>query len=127
MDLAFLYPYPRAGIPAGVAAAAAAGIVLISVAVLALGRRRPYLPFGWLWYLGTLVPVIGLIQVGGQARSDRYTYLTMIGVAVALVWLAGDLWPRRRAARFALAAAFAVALAALARAPPRTRASGGTV
>ena len=64
--------------------------------MLSFGRRRPYLPAGWLWYLGTLVPVIGFVQVGGQSRSDRYTYLTMIGITVALSWLAGDLWPRRR-------------------------------
>jgi tetratricopeptide (TPR) repeat protein len=113
-DLAFLYPYPRAGIPGMVVAAAAAGLVLISAAVVYFGRRRPYLPFGWLWYLGTLVPVIGLIQVGGQARSDRYTYLTMIGIAAALIWLAGDLWPRGRVPRLALAAVFALVLAALA-------------
>jgi len=112
--LAFLYPYPRAGIPGLVAAAAAAGIVLISAAALWLGRRRPYLPFGWFWYLGTLVPVIGLIQVGGQARSDRYTYLTMLGVAASLVWVAGDLWPRRRGARLALTAALVALLTALA-------------
>jgi Flp pilus assembly protein TadD len=112
--LAFLYPYPRAGIPGAGAAAAGAGIVLISVAVVYFGRRRPYLPFGWFWYLGTLVPVIGLVQMGAQARSDRYTYLTMIGVAVALVWLAGDLWPRGRGARLALAGVFTCVLAGLA-------------
>ena len=100
---------PRGNLPAAAGAAAAAGIVLVSAAVLSFGRRRPYLPFGWLWYLGTLVPVIGLMQVGGQARSDRYTYLTMIGVAVALIWLAGDLWPRRTGARRALTGAFVVA------------------
>ncbi len=114
VKLAFLYPYPRAGIPVAVAAAAAAGVALVSVAVFYFGRRRPCLPFGWLWYLGTLVPVIGLVQVGGQARSDRYTYLTMIGIAVALIWLAGDLWPRRRVARLALVTSFAVVLASLA-------------
>ena len=113
-SLAFLYPYPRAGISGVAAAAAAAGIVLGSAAVLYFGTRRPYLPFGWLWYLGTLVPVIGLVQVGGQARSDRYTYLAMIGIAVALIWLAGDRWPRRKGARLALAGAFCVMLAALA-------------
>jgi tetratricopeptide (TPR) repeat protein len=112
--LAFLYPYPRAGIPGAAAAAAAAGILFLSVAVVFSGRRRPYLPFGWLWYLGTLLPVIGLMQVGGQARSDRYTYLTMLGVAVALTWLAGDLCSRRRAARLPLSTAFAVLLAVLA-------------
>ena len=112
--LAFLYPYPRAGIPGVAAATATAGILFLSAVVVFFGRRRPYLPFGWFWYLGTLVPVIGLIQMGGQARSDRYTYLTMIGVAVALTWLASDLCSRRKGARLALSAVFAVLLAALA-------------
>lgn len=113
--LAFLYPYPRAGIPGVAVAAALAALVAISAAVFSGGgARRPYLPVGWLWYLGTLVPVIGFLQVGGQARSDRYTYLTMIGAAVALTWLAGDLWPRRAAARRAVTGAFLVALASLA-------------
>jgi tetratricopeptide (TPR) repeat protein len=112
--LAFLYPYPRAGIPWVTAAAAAAGLLLLSAAAVFFGKRRPYLSFGWFWYLGTLVPVIGLMQVGGQARSDRYTYLTMLGVAVALTWLAGDLCSRRRGARLALSTAFAVLLAAFA-------------
>ena len=112
--LAFLYPYPRAGIPGVAVAAAVAGLLFLSAAAVYFGRRRPYLPFGWLWYLGTLVPVIGLMQVGGQARSDRYTYLTMLGVAVALTWLAGDLCSRRRGARLALSAAFAVLITALA-------------
>ena len=114
VDLAFLYPYPRAGIPGVVTAAAVTGIVLISAAVFYFGRRRPYLTFGWLWYLGTLVPVIGFIQMGAQARSDRYTYLTTLGVAIALIWLARDLWLRRRGARLILTGAFFVALAALA-------------
>jgi tetratricopeptide (TPR) repeat protein len=113
-DLSPLYPYPRSGIPESKAAAAAVFLLLASVAAAHLGRRRPYLATGWLWYLVTLVPVIGLVQVGGQSRADRYTYLTMIGVTIALVWLAGDLWPRRIGARRALFAAFAVVLAALA-------------
>jgi len=111
--LAFLYPYPRAGSPVGAVAAALAVLLAISVAAGIFGRRRPYLPVGWLWYLGTLVPVIGLMQVGGQARSDRYTYLAMIGVAVALTWLACDLWPRRTGVRRALTGAFVIALVAL--------------
>ncbi len=53
--------------------------------------RRPYLIVGWLYYLGTLVPVIGLVQVGVQGMADRYTYIPMIGIFVAVVWLAGDL------------------------------------
>ena len=72
------------------------------------------------------MPVIGLVQVGGQARADRYTYLDLFGVAVALTWLAGDLCSRRKGARRALAGAFVAVLAALALSPPRTPASGRT-
>ena len=124
--LAFLYPYPRAGIPGAAAAAAAAGVVLVSAAAVLFGRSRPYLPFGWFWYLGTLVPVVGLMQVGGQARSDRYTYLTMVGVAVALTWLAGDLWPRRRGARWPWRRCSPSRSPRWPGRPPRTHASGGT-
>jgi tetratricopeptide (TPR) repeat protein len=59
--------------------------------------RQPYLTVGWLWYLVTLLPVIGLIQVGAQARADRYTYIPMIGLAIALLWGISDAlerWPR---------------------------------
>jgi Flp pilus assembly protein TadD len=103
--------YPR---PAGVAPAALAGaaVLLVALTALCLGaaRRRPYLAVGWLWYLGTLVPMIGLVQVGEQARADRYTYLPMIGVALGVVWLAADAVRRRPPLR---AAAAALALAAL--------------
>ncbi len=61
--------------------------------------RRPFMAIGWLWWLGALVPVIGIIQVGTQARADRYTYLPMIGVYVMIAWLlkeAADRWPRGR-------------------------------
>ena len=65
-------------------------IVLALITVLAIKnlRRRPYLMVGWLWYLGTLVPVIGLVQVGDQAWADRYTYLPLIGLFVPMVWFA---------------------------------------
>ena len=59
---------------------------LISLAVIGKARRRPYLPVGWFWYLGTLIPVIGLVQVGGQALADRYTYLPLIGVFIILAF-----------------------------------------
>jgi tetratricopeptide (TPR) repeat protein len=94
--LAAHYPYPTT---TAAAALAGAGIVLVLLSVLAVwfGTRRPYLLVGWLWYLGTLVPVIGLVQVGDQAWADRYTYLPLIGVFLALVWGLGDLaeekWP----------------------------------
>ncbi|MGA3017377.1 MAG: tetratricopeptide repeat protein [Bryobacteraceae bacterium] len=83
--LAVFYPYPSA-VPAWQAAAAALAIAAISILVLRSVRNRPYLAVGWLWYLGTLVPVIGLIQVGAQARADRYTYLPMVGLSIMLVW-----------------------------------------
>ena len=61
---------------------------------------------GWLWYLGMLLPVIGVVQAGGQARADRFTYLPQIGLCIALVWAAADIcrsWPyRRRAFAFPL-------------------------
>ena len=83
--LAVFYPYPSE-VPAWQAAAAALAIAAISILVLRPVRKRPYLAVGWLWYLGTLVPVIGLIQVGAQARADRYTYLPMVGLSIMLVW-----------------------------------------
>ena len=58
----------------------------ISLVVLACRRKCPYLPVGWLWYLGMLLPVIGLVQVGLQAKADRYTYLTQIGLYMAIAW-----------------------------------------
>ena len=58
----------------------------ISTIVLRERRSRPYLAVGWLWYLGTLVPVIGLVQVGAQARADRYMYLPMVGLSIMLAW-----------------------------------------
>jgi tetratricopeptide (TPR) repeat protein len=67
-------------------------IVLGLTTLLALNmRRRPWLMVGWLWYLGTLVPVIGLVQVGDQAWADRYTYLPLTGLFVAIVWFACEI------------------------------------
>jgi tetratricopeptide (TPR) repeat protein len=83
--LAVFYPYPSE-VPAWQAAAAALAIAAISILVLRPVRKRPYLAVGWLWYLVALAPVIGLIQVGAQARADRYTYLPMVGLSIMLVW-----------------------------------------
>ena len=66
-------------------------LALVTVWVARERVRRPYLAVGWLWYLGTLVPVIGLVQVGGQAMADRYTYIPLIGIFIAVVWGLGDL------------------------------------
>lgn len=111
--LAVLYPFPRDGIPWTVTAASTLVLVLASAAAFSLRRRRPYLLVGWLWYLGTLLPVLGIIQVGAQARGDRYTYLTLVGLTLALAWLAGDLWPQRPGLRAALGAVAGVWIVAL--------------
>jgi tetratricopeptide (TPR) repeat protein len=70
-----------------------AGIVLGLITVLAAmnWRQRPWIVFGWLWFLGTLVPVIGLVQVGDQAWADRYTYLPLVGLFVPLVWIVAEI------------------------------------
>ena len=85
--LAVYYPY-QIRLPALTLVCATA--MLGGVTALALGnfRRRPHVIVGWLWYLGTLVPVIGLVQVGDQAWADRYTYLPLIGLFISVVWLA---------------------------------------
>ena len=106
-SLAVFYPFPSESIPAWQSIGALLLLIAITAGVVLWGRRRPYLLVGWLWYLATLVPVIGLVQVGAQARADRYTYLTQIGVYVALVWLIADVvshWRRRRLACGAVAA-----------------------
>jgi tetratricopeptide (TPR) repeat protein len=99
-DLACFYPYPRPGLSLAVVASAVL-VLGVTVLVLRLGRRWPYLPVGWLWYLGTLVPVIGLVQVGFQARADRYTYFPLIGIFVLVVWGLADLAVRRHWQRLA--------------------------
>jgi tetratricopeptide (TPR) repeat protein len=113
--LAVFYPYPPE-VPAWQAAAAALPIAAISILVLRSVRKRPYLAVGWFWYLVTLAPVIGLVQVGAQARADRYTYIPMIGLTIMLAWGAADLLgrvPRARPAIAALAAAACAGCAAL--------------
>ena len=71
-------------------------LVLICLAVVLLARRQPALLVGWLWYLGTLVPVIGLVQVGSQAYADRFSYVPLMGPFFAGVWLVCDVVRRRR-------------------------------
>jgi Tfp pilus assembly protein PilF len=83
--LAVYYPYSH---HLAAAQLVPAGVLLAGATVLAVRcwRSRPYLAVGWFWYLGTLLPVIGLIQVGGQASADRYTYLPTIGLTIAMAW-----------------------------------------
>ena len=84
-QLAPLYPRSSSPLPAWQVAAAAALLILVSVLVLRWRDRR-YLPAGWFWFLGTLVPMIGIITVGEQAMADRYAYIPFVGLFVAVVW-----------------------------------------
>ena len=86
--LAALYPYPHT-LPAWQVAASALFLVAVTCAVLKYREHR-YLVVGWFWYLGTMVPMIGLIQVGNQAMADRYAYLPLIGLFIMIVWAAAD-------------------------------------
>jgi tetratricopeptide (TPR) repeat protein len=103
-DLAVLYPHPGHW-PVAIVAGCAAVVLALTVGVLWLRRRQPWLAVGWLWYLGTLVPVIGIVQVGIQSMADRYTYVPMFGIAVAVVWGAVELGNRSQGWRAALAVA----------------------
>jgi tetratricopeptide (TPR) repeat protein len=110
--LAIYYPHPGASI--AVAGVVAAAVVLAGVTWLALRQaaRLPALLTGWLWYLGTLVPVIGVVQVGAYARADRFTYLPLIGLFIMAAWGAEALFPRAsRWAPLPVAAAVATVLA----------------
>ena len=85
----------------------------ISACVLLLGRRAPYLAVGWLWYLGTLVPVIGLVQVGDQSMADRYTYVPLIGIFMMVVWAGAYLVVRYHLPARAIVSGVSIALFAL--------------
>lgn len=112
--LAVFYPHGGGDLGAGSVAVAAAILIAISLGAWQQRRSRPYLAMGWLWYLGTLVPVIGVVQVGSQAMADRYTYLPLIGIAIAVVWGIAEACARVSARSKAPAVAAAVTVAALA-------------
>jgi protein O-mannosyl-transferase len=111
--LTVFYPYSAAGLSAGKTCAGVILIAGICLGFFSWRRKRPYFLVGWLWYLGMLVPVLGLIQISRHARADRYTYLPLIGIFILLAWAAGELFPRWRQRRQTLGVAAAFALAAL--------------
>ncbi|MCE9524731.1 MAG: tetratricopeptide repeat protein, partial [Planctomycetales bacterium] len=122
--LAVLYPHPGMVSTAEwgdwLYPAIAATLLLISVSYCAVryGKRYPYILVGWLWYLGMLVPVIGLIQVGVQAYADRYTYLPLIGVYLIIAWGARDViaqWPRAKYTVAALGTSWLIVIIVLTR------------
>jgi len=104
--MAVLYPYATIG--GGAAVAAFLLLAAITVAVVALRRAAPYLAIGWFWFLGTLLPVIGVVQIGAQSMADRYTYFPYVGLFIAIIWGVADLArrfhvPERAAAAFGIA------------------------
>ncbi|HSY42608.1 MAG TPA: tetratricopeptide repeat protein [Candidatus Acidoferrum sp.] len=102
-NLAVYYPLPE-NFPFWKVALALALLLAVSAAAFHWRRRHPYLIVGWLWYLGMLLPVIGLVQVGSQAHADRYTYLPQIGLYLALTWGVTELCSGWRHSRWALSA-----------------------
>ena len=108
------YPHSKELLPLASVLIAVVVLAAITVLVVRFGRERRYLVTGWLWYLVTLVPVIGIVQVGAQAHADRYTYLPHIGLYLMLVWGVADLSTRWRYRAPILAAAGAAAIVCLA-------------
>jgi Tfp pilus assembly protein PilF len=111
--LAVHYPPQEHGLSPDEIITAALVLAAISAAAWVARRKHPCLLVGWLWYLGMLVPVIGLVQVGEQAHADRYTYLPQIGLYLMLAWLVADLSVRLRHRFVALAGLAVIILAAL--------------
>jgi tetratricopeptide (TPR) repeat protein len=95
-NLAVFYPHPGFHLPMWQAVGGAALLVGISVLAALGAKRRRYLVAGWLWYVITLIPVIGLIQVGSQAMADRYTYVPLIGLFIMIAWGIGGEWEKGR-------------------------------
>jgi tetratricopeptide (TPR) repeat protein len=94
--LAAIYPHPENTLPEWHTIVSAVFLVCVSLLAILAARRRRYLAVGWLWYLGTLVPVIGLAQVGGQAMADRYTYIPLIGLFMIVAWGVPDVFEKGR-------------------------------
>jgi len=109
-NLAVFYPFDANSFAFWQVAMCVLLLIMIFILVIRFGRNRKYLPVGWFWFAGTLVPVIGLVQVGGQAYADRYTYIPYIGLFIMLAWGLPELlskWPYRK---FALGMAATMAL-----------------
>jgi Flp pilus assembly protein TadD len=100
--LVVFYPHPGDMLPMWQAIGAALFLICISVLVVRVVMVRPYLAVGWLWYLGTLVPVIGLVQVGSHGMADRYTYVPLIGLFLMITWGVPDIAKRFRPAMIVL-------------------------
>ncbi|MFA5293727.1 MAG: tetratricopeptide repeat protein [Phycisphaerae bacterium] len=113
--LAVLYPYDTTGLSTGKVIIGGFVLLLISICFIYLARRRRFFAVGWLWYLGTLVPVIGLVQVGAQSMANRYTYITLTGLFVIITFGAKEYLPKwkNKNLNFTLLACFILAAWAL--------------
>ena len=100
VNLAVFYPHPENRLPLWEIISSLLLLICVTALAITLRKQRPYFVTGWLWYLGMLVPVIGLVQVGWQGRADRYTYLPQIGLYIAGTWAVAEFtasWRRQRA------------------------------
>jgi tetratricopeptide (TPR) repeat protein len=114
IDLAVLYPFEMAvNIPFWQSTLCILLLTGITLAVLCLGHSRKYLPVGWFWFLGTLLPVIGLVHVGPQAYADRYTYIPYIGLFLMIAWGLPEFLSKLPYRRAVLGAAMALVLTAM--------------
>ena len=119
VKLSILYPFQDLRIVSRSVILSFFGICLVTGLVIWQIRKRPYLAVGWFWYLGTLVPVIGLVHVGDIAHADRYTYVPLLGVFVATVWGAAEIAARLPELRYPMIAAAGLSVIALAFATSR--------
>jgi len=113
VKLAVFYPHPEYRLPLWEIILSLLLLLGFTAAAIALRKRRPYFITGWLWYLGMLVPVIGLVQVGWQGRADRYTYLPQIGLYIVATWAVADFTALWRHQRTILSAAAILTIAVL--------------
>jgi Tfp pilus assembly protein PilF len=111
--LAVLYPYPQGGLNAAEVVLALLFLLIVSVILFLWHKTYPFALIGWLWFLGMLVPMIGLVQVGSQPRADRYTYLPEIGLYILATWGAMELFKRWRYERHVLLVAGLLLIGAL--------------
>jgi len=111
--LAVLYPHPGNALAVWKGVLCAMALVGITAVAIKFIRKAPYFAFGWFWYLGTLAPVIGVVQVGAQAMADRYAYVSLIGIFIIVAWGVPELlakWRHRNKVLVALAGIYIPAL-----------------
>ena len=112
-NMAIFYPFKTSGFAFWQAAMCGLLLLVISILVIRFGRRQRYLPVGWLWFVGTLIPVIGLVQSGPQLYADRYTYISYIGLFIVIAWGLPELLSKWLYRKIALGIAAAMVLTAM--------------